>query len=237
MGHEPTTLTYDPLCHKKPIRLNHGFNNPRVSHEYMNQSLLCAENPNVFPFGALGPTFPFPSTAQGFLPLVERAKLHRGRERGFLFSAHIGASHACYSVRSKLLLDFPVSFAFISEVCPAQWCGGPGEMPVENTQVIETGHNDVIHDVQMDYYGKRLATCSSDRVIKVFAVVGDNHSLLAELLGARRNLLPLLWSTTFVLLVYRCTRVPALLRGLQPRCIRRSPIAFLKWFLMSCPPG
>jgi WD40 repeat protein len=27
------------------------------------------------------------------------------------------------------------------------------------------------HDAQLDYYGKRLATCSSDRNIKVFDVV------------------------------------------------------------------
>jgi protein transport protein SEC13 len=35
---------------------------------------------------------------------------------------------------------------------------------------IETSHEDMIHDAQLDYYGKRLATCSSDRTIKVFDV-------------------------------------------------------------------
>ncbi|TIC75162.1 WD40 repeat-like protein [Wallemia mellicola] len=34
-------------------------------------------------------------------------------------------------------------------------------------QSIETGHQDVIHDAQLDYYGKRLATASSDRTIKI----------------------------------------------------------------------
>jgi protein transport protein SEC13 len=29
----------------------------------------------------------------------------------------------------------------------------------------------MIHDAQLDYYGKRLATCSSDRTVKVFDVV------------------------------------------------------------------
>jgi len=29
----------------------------------------------------------------------------------------------------------------------------------------ETRHRDVIHDAQLDFYGLRLATCSSDRVI------------------------------------------------------------------------
>ncbi|KAF9649342.1 WD40 repeat-like protein [Thelephora ganbajun] len=36
---------------------------------------------------------------------------------------------------------------------------------------IETAHDDMIHDAQLDYYGKRLATCSSDRTVKVFDVV------------------------------------------------------------------
>lgn len=35
---------------------------------------------------------------------------------------------------------------------------------------IETLHEDMIHDAQFDYYGKRLATCSSDRTVKVFDV-------------------------------------------------------------------
>ncbi|KAJ7262323.1 WD40-repeat-containing domain protein [Mycena haematopus] len=39
---------------------------------------------------------------------------------------------------------------------------------------IETAHEDMIHDAQLDYYGKRLATCSSDRTVKVFDVIdGD----------------------------------------------------------------
>ncbi|KAF8516508.1 protein transporter SEC13 [Gautieria morchelliformis] len=36
---------------------------------------------------------------------------------------------------------------------------------------IETAHDDMIHDAQLDYYGKRLATCSSDRSVRVFEVV------------------------------------------------------------------
>ncbi len=27
------------------------------------------------------------------------------------------------------------------------------------------------HDAQLDYYGKRLATCSSDRTVRIFHVV------------------------------------------------------------------
>ena len=32
---------------------------------------------------------------------------------------------------------------------------------------METQHGDMVHDAQLDYYGKKLATCSSDRTIKV----------------------------------------------------------------------
>nr|DAD28789.1 TPA_asm: hypothetical protein HUJ06_030257 [Nelumbo nucifera] len=34
------------------------------------------------------------------------------------------------------------------------------------SQKIETDHQDTIHDVAMDYYGKRLATASSVSTIK-----------------------------------------------------------------------
>lgn len=40
---------------------------------------------------------------------------------------------------------------------------------------IETQHNSNIHDAQLDYYGNKLATASSDRTIKIFEVVGENH--------------------------------------------------------------
>jgi len=48
---------------------------------------------------------------------------------------------------------------------------------------IETNHEDVIHDAQFDYYGKRLATCSSDRNIKIFDASTDQKKLIAELKG------------------------------------------------------
>ncbi|KIY73878.1 WD40 repeat-like protein [Cylindrobasidium torrendii FP15055 ss-10] len=45
---------------------------------------------------------------------------------------------------------------------------------VSDSVPIETSHEDMIHDAQLDYYGKRLATCSSDRSVKVFDVIdGD----------------------------------------------------------------
>ena len=40
------------------------------------------------------------------------------------------------------------------------------------------------HDAQMDFYGRRLATCASDRMIRIFDVLptGQSHQL-AELIG------------------------------------------------------
>eukprot|EP00122_Pirum_gemmata_P002600 Pgem_evm1s2342 len=46
---------------------------------------------------------------------------------------------------------------------------------------VATQHDDILHDAQMDYYGKRLATCSSDRTIKVFDVENGAYTLKATL--------------------------------------------------------
>lgn len=48
---------------------------------------------------------------------------------------------------------------------------------------FESGHDDLIHDAQFDYYGKRLATASSDKTIKIFDVSGDQQVLVATLKG------------------------------------------------------
>ncbi|KAI4145154.1 MAG: hypothetical protein L6R39_003923 [Caloplaca ligustica] len=51
-------------------------------------------------------------------------------------------------------------------------------------QVINnSGHDDMIHDAQLDYYGRRLATCSSDKTIKIFEIEGENHKLTETLRG------------------------------------------------------
>ncbi|CAI7884778.1 unnamed protein product [Closterium sp. NIES-54] len=57
-----------------------------------------------------------------------------------------------------------------------------------------SGHADAIHDVQMDYYGKRLATASSDRSIRVFSVAGDHHSHLADLIGHEGPVWQVAWA-------------------------------------------
>lgn len=35
------------------------------------------------------------------------------------------------------------------------------------TKQIESEHKDLIHDVSFDFYGKRMASCSSDQSVKV----------------------------------------------------------------------
>jgi len=62
---------------------------------------------------------------------------------------------------------------------------------------LETQHEDMIHDAQLDYYGKRLATCSSDRKIKIFSVEGDDpqsHRLTAELKGHEGPVWQVCWA-------------------------------------------
>lgn len=39
------------------------------------------------------------------------------------------------------------------------------------------------HDAVLDYYGRRLATCSSDRTIKIFEIEGDSQRLIETLKG------------------------------------------------------
>lgn len=46
---------------------------------------------------------------------------------------------------------------------------------------VDTGHEDMIHDAQMDYYGTRLATCSSDKTVRVFEVREGEQTLIASL--------------------------------------------------------
>ncbi|KAL3144656.1 hypothetical protein ABBQ38_001787 [Trebouxia sp. C0009 RCD-2024] len=58
----------------------------------------------------------------------------------------------------------------------------------------ETGHADTVHDVQLDYYGRKLATASSDRTIKVFDVTGDQLTPLTTLHGHDGPVWQVSWS-------------------------------------------
>jgi len=59
---------------------------------------------------------------------------------------------------------------------------------------IDTAHEDMIHDAQMDYYGTKLATCSSDRCVKIFDVRNGQQVLVAELRGHEGPVWQLAWS-------------------------------------------
>ncbi|KAK6621521.1 hypothetical protein RUM44_001328 [Polyplax serrata] len=48
---------------------------------------------------------------------------------------------------------------------------------------FDTGHEDMIHDAELDYYGLRLATCSSDHSIKIYDVKNGAQTLMADLKG------------------------------------------------------
>jgi protein transport protein SEC13 len=56
-------------------------------------------------------------------------------------------------------------------------------IPSSSDQTLETGHEDMVHDAVLDYYGKRLATCSSDKTIKIFAIEGDSQRSMDTLRG------------------------------------------------------
>jgi len=49
--------------------------------------------------------------------------------------------------------------------------------------IANSGHDDMIHDASLDYYGRRLATSSSDKTIKIFEVEGESHKLIETLKG------------------------------------------------------
>lgn len=49
-----------------------------------------------------------------------------------------------------------------------------GELTATNlfeSQTIFADHKDLIHDVAYDFYGERMATCSSDQYVKVGSIV------------------------------------------------------------------
>lgn len=52
------------------------------------------------------------------------------------------------------------------------------------TKQIESEHKDLIHDVSFDFYGKRMASCSSDQSVKVrFLKINDLELIIVALMG------------------------------------------------------
>jgi len=59
---------------------------------------------------------------------------------------------------------------------------------------VDTAHEDMIHDAQMDYYGTHLATCSSDRSVRVFEVKNGLQTLIADLRGHEGPVWQVAWA-------------------------------------------
>lgn len=59
---------------------------------------------------------------------------------------------------------------------------------------IDTGHEDMIHDAEVDYYGLRLATCSSDNSVKIYDIKDGAHTLLDDLRGHFGPVWQVAWS-------------------------------------------
>jgi WD40 repeat protein len=58
---------------------------------------------------------------------------------------------------------------------------------------FDTGHTDTVHDSQFDYYGQRLATCSSDGVVRIFSVDQDPAQYVADLTGHQGPVWQVAW--------------------------------------------
>ncbi|KAL0593500.1 Protein SEC13-like protein [Plecturocebus cupreus] len=56
---------------------------------------------------------------------------------------------------------------------------------------VDSSHEDMIHDTQMDYYGTRLATCSSDRSVQIFS---GGQILITDLRGHGRPVWQVVWA-------------------------------------------
>merc|ERR1712213_99864 len=59
---------------------------------------------------------------------------------------------------------------------------------------VDTGHEDMVHDAQMDYYGTRLATCSSDKLVKIFEVKDGTQTHVADLRGHEGPVWQVAWA-------------------------------------------
>lgn len=54
-------------------------------------------------------------------------------------------------------------------------------------QEIRSEHKDVIHDVSYDYYGQRIATCSSDQTVKVNSICSRGAWKASLIFGVNRS--------------------------------------------------
>ena len=59
---------------------------------------------------------------------------------------------------------------------------------------IDTQHEDMIHDCQFDYYARKLASCSSDKSIRIFDVVGDVYHPVSVITGHEGPVWQISWA-------------------------------------------
>lgn len=59
---------------------------------------------------------------------------------------------------------------------------------------IDTGHEDMIHDAEVDYYGLHVATCSSDNSVKIYDIKNGAHNLIEDLKGHFGPVWQVTWS-------------------------------------------
>ena len=61
-----------------------------------------------------------------------------------------------------------------------KYFGEKGQRMKPTFEVLSSPHGDLIHDIQYNYYGNKLATCSSDQSIKVWEIQGGQWKQTAE---------------------------------------------------------
>ncbi|CAM9323691.1 unnamed protein product, partial [Phaeothamnion confervicola] len=59
---------------------------------------------------------------------------------------------------------------------------------------VDTQHDEMIHDAQLDYYAKKLATASSDRTVQIFEIAGEVHNKSAVLTGHEGPVWQVAWA-------------------------------------------
>eukprot|EP01132_Coremiostelium_polycephalum_P007913 gene7913-9739_t len=69
-----------------------------------------------------------------------------------------------------------------------------GQDGASQSTPLDTAHEDMIHDAQFDYYGNYLATCSSDRIIKIFNVSGEQYTHVTDLRGHEGPVWQVAWA-------------------------------------------
>jgi len=59
---------------------------------------------------------------------------------------------------------------------------------------FDTNHTDQINDAQFDFYGRHLATCSSDGTVKIWEIEENSQKLISELKGHKSAVWQIVWS-------------------------------------------